>query len=55
MDNNKRLGWLSTVAFLHINGKAVELDEGEAFELVLAVAEGRLDVDQIAGRLETGG
>lgn len=27
----------------------------DAFELVLAVAEGRLDVDQIAGRLETGG
>ena len=51
VDGNKRLGWLSTVVFLDLNGQPVELDDDEAYELVIDVAEGRLDVDQIADRL----
>lgn len=54
-DGNKRLGWLATVVFLDINGTAVELDDDEAFELVRAIAEDGLDLDQIATRLSTGG
>lgn len=51
VDGNKRLGWLATTVFLDINGETIELGDDEAFELVLAVAEGRLDVEDIAKRL----
>ena len=51
VDGNKRLGWLATVVFLDVNGRAVDLDEDEAFALVMDVAEGRLEVEAIALRL----
>lgn len=51
VDGNKRLGWLATMVFLDINGEIVEIDDNDAFELVLAVAEGRLEVEGIADRL----
>lgn len=51
VDGNKRLGWLATTLFLDINGVPVELGDAEAFQLVLAVAKGNLDVDAIAERL----
>ena len=51
VDGNKRLGWLAATVFLDINGETVELGDDEAFELVLAVAEGHLDVEEIAARL----
>jgi death-on-curing protein len=51
VDGNKRLGWLATMVFLDINGETVEIGDNDAFELVLAVAEGRLDVEAIADRL----
>lgn len=53
IDGNKRLGWLATVVFLDLNGHTVELDDHEAFALVMAVAEGTLDVDGIVDRLLT--
>jgi death-on-curing protein len=52
VDGNKRLGWLATVVFLDLNGQSVTLDDDAAFRLVMDVAEGRLDVDGIAGILE---
>ncbi len=51
VDGNKRLAWLATVVFLDLNGYTVELDDDAAFELVMAAAEGQLDVEQIAQRL----
>lgn len=51
VDGNKRLAWLATVVFLDLNGDTVELDDDAAFELVMAAAEGQLDVEQIAQRL----
>lgn len=54
VDGNKRLGWLATTIFLDINGQSVQLDDDDAFELVMAVAEGRLDVEEIADRLTAG-
>lgn len=51
VDGNKRLGWLATAVFLDINGQRVDLDDDHAFGLVMAVAEGRLDVEEIAARL----
>ncbi|MFD6653548.1 type II toxin-antitoxin system death-on-curing family toxin [Streptomyces parvus] len=53
VDGNKRMAWMSTVVFLDINGTdMVEVDQDEAYRLVIEVAMGSLeDVDQIAGRL----
>ncbi|WNF27317.1 type II toxin-antitoxin system death-on-curing family toxin [Streptomyces sp. C11-1] len=53
VDGNKRMAWMSTVVFLDINGAdMVEVDQDEAYKLVIEVAMGSLeDVDQIAGRL----
>lgn len=53
VDGNKRLGWLATTVFLDINGESVELGDDDAFQLVLAVAEGTLDVEDVADRLIT--
>ena len=53
VDGNKRLAWLATVVFLDLNGRTVELDDEAAFGLVMAVAEGSLDVAAIAARLTT--
>jgi death-on-curing protein len=52
VDGNKRLGWLACVVFLDLNGLRPDVDDEEAFELVMAVAEGRLgDVGDIAAAL----
>jgi death on curing protein len=53
VDGNKRLAWLATVVFLDLNGRTVELVDEAVFELVMAVAEGTLDVAAIAARLTT--
>ncbi|WP_228372768.1 type II toxin-antitoxin system death-on-curing family toxin [Demequina maris] len=51
-DGNKRLGWLATVVFVGFNGFRVRMSQGEAFDLVWAVADGTLDdVGEIAARL----
>lgn len=39
--------------FLDINGESVELGDDDALQLVLAVAEGNLDVEDIVDRLIT--
>ena len=54
VDGNKRLGWLATTVFLGLNGYAVVLDREAAFALVMSVAEGSADVEQIAAVLEQG-
>ncbi len=51
IDGNKRLAFLATVVFVDLNGCRVELDEGEAFELVIDAAQSRIDVPEIATRL----
>lgn len=51
VDGNKRLAWLATVVFLDLNGHRAALDDDAAFGLVMAVAEGEFDVEQIAERL----
>ncbi len=54
VDGNKRLGWLATTVFLDLNGEPVDLDDDDAFRLVLDVAEGGIGVEEIADRLTTG-
>jgi death on curing protein len=51
VDGNKRLGWLATTVFLDLNGQTVALTDDEAFQLVMKVAQGELELDEIADRL----
>lgn len=51
IDGNKRLGWLAAAVFLDLNQEALELTDEEAFDLVMSVAEGTLEVDEIAHSL----
>jgi len=51
VDGNKRLAWLATDVFLRIDGVVVEMVDDDAFELVMGVAEGHLDVPGIAQAL----
>jgi death-on-curing protein len=49
VDGNKRLGWLATATFLELNGVGVTgIPNDDVYELVMAVAAGRHDVDEIA-------
>jgi death-on-curing protein len=47
VDGNNRLGWLALVLLLAINGILLDVDDDEAYDLVIAVAEGRHDVAAI--------
>ncbi|WNV74110.1 type II toxin-antitoxin system death-on-curing family toxin [Geodermatophilus sp. DSM 44513] len=51
VDGNKRLGWLATVVFLDVNGHQPDVTDDEAFQLVMDVAAGAADVEEIASRL----
>jgi death-on-curing protein len=47
-DGNKRLSLFLTFAFIRINGLDLTFTNDEAFDLVLAVAQSRLDLAEIA-------
>lgn len=51
IDGNRRLGWLALVLFLALNGHRLDVDDDEAYDLVIGVAEGRHDVASIVGVL----
>lgn len=51
VDGNKRLGWLTCVVFLDINGLQPDVSDGEAFELTMDVARGAAEVADIVRRL----
>jgi death-on-curing protein len=43
VDGNKRTAWLCTVVFLDVNGmEMVEVDQDQAYELVVGVAAGEI-------------
>ncbi len=53
VDGNERLGWLAAAVFLEINGASVSrATNDDVYELVIEVASSRLDLGQIAERLE---
>jgi len=55
VDGNKRLALAGTIAFYGVNGYRLTLTNDEAYELVMAVADGRLnDVATIATGLGQG-
>jgi death-on-curing protein len=52
IDGNKRLTLAATIAFYGLNGRRLTLTNDEAYELIMAVAEGKLDsVDDISAVL----
>jgi len=50
-DGNKRTAWTSFVAFLWINGSKHTFTTDEAFELVIGVASGQIDLDESEQRI----
>ena len=54
VDGNKRLAWLATYVFLAKNGIELDPDDDDAFELVMAVAAGKVSaVGEIAAVLSS--
>ncbi|MEU1719533.1 type II toxin-antitoxin system death-on-curing family toxin [Nonomuraea sp. NPDC005692] len=54
VDGNKRAGWLTTYVFLAKNGIELDPADDDAYDLVVAVASGKLDdVTEIAEALRT--
>ncbi|MEO3885828.1 type II toxin-antitoxin system death-on-curing family toxin [Nonomuraea sp. B5E05] len=54
VDGNKRLPWLVTDVFLRFNGVVLDTDDDSAYDLVIAVASGKLtEADEIADVLRT--
>lgn len=53
IDGNKRLGWLATAVFLELNGVVVtHVSNDDVYDLVIGVASGAPEVDEIADRLQ---
>jgi death-on-curing protein len=48
MDGNKRTAWVLTVAFLNLNGADIDMAQDEKFDLVLGVAQGKLELEETA-------
>jgi death on curing protein len=54
IDGNRRLALAAAIAFYGVNGRRLTLTNDEAYELIMNVAEGKLDsVDDIAAVLAT--
>jgi len=51
IDGNKRLSLILTFSFIEINGFLLTFTNDEAFDLVLAVAQSELELEEIAERL----
>lgn len=52
VDGNKRLGLAGIIAFYGVNGRRLTITNDDAYDLVMAVADGTLDsVEQIAARI----
>ena len=52
VDGNKRLALAGVIGFYGVNGRRLTFTNDEAYDLIMAVADGTLDaVDQIAARV----
>lgn len=52
IDGNKRLGWVGVRLFYALNGRSLAAPEDDAYDLVIAIADGSIDdVHEVAGRL----
>lgn len=48
VDGNNRLGWVAATVFLELNDHPLDAPDNEAYDMVIAVAEGRLEVAAVA-------
>ncbi|MEO6142356.1 MAG: type II toxin-antitoxin system death-on-curing family toxin [Dermatophilaceae bacterium] len=55
VDGNKRLAWLATAVLLDLNSYDTSLTQEAAFDLVIDVAGGDTEVEEIAERLRLTG
>ncbi len=53
IDGNKRTAWAATSVFYQINGYHLAVDDGAVVALMVDVAEGQLDVPNIAAVLKS--
>ena len=51
VDGNKRSAWIATWLFLRLNGLRLPPADG-AYDLVIGIAEGRIELDEISTSLE---
>ncbi len=51
VDGNERLGWLAVVVFYGLNGVDLDAPDDPAYDLVIAMAAGQVDVPPAASRL----
>jgi death on curing protein len=52
VDGNKRLGWLASAVFLHLNGIDVSVaSNDDVYDLVMGVASGKHGVAEVAEKL----
>ncbi|NMM24746.1 MAG: type II toxin-antitoxin system death-on-curing family toxin [Phycicoccus sp.] len=51
VDGNKRLSWVAVVVFYGLNGRVLRAPEDPAYDLVIGVAEGRLNYAEVAAQL----
>ena len=52
LDGNKRSAWIAMNVFLELNGYDIEANTNDAFDLMLDIANDRIELDDIAGWLE---
>jgi death on curing protein len=54
IDGNKRTAWVACQFFLRLNRTRLAIDDagdGPAYDLIIGIAEGRLELDEIAAAL----
>lgn len=51
IDGNKRLGWIAAKTFYIVNGIHLAAPHDDAYDLVIGIAEGRVDYHQSAATL----
>lgn len=53
VDGNKRLGWLAVVVFYGLNGVDLDVSDDNAYDLVVAMAVGELEVAEASLQLRS--
>lgn len=51
VDGNKRIGWVATRLFYRLNGHQLIAPQNQAYDLVIGIAEGRLELTRVADQL----
>jgi death-on-curing protein len=51
IDGNKRIGWLATVVFYGLNNIELEAPDDDAYDLVIAIASGKMAYPEVASHL----